>query len=154
MLKGASLTSPVVGVIAIAFAIVLISVTLLAVLYERGDLRVANHCYSAETGSWENPKARPGDISRIEIETTCKNDLLVHRARTFTKCAPRDCTWGWTKGKRGPGGRFVAIYTTYSAHRFVELDISDDQAYAYLENDYHDSRKTRETATYTLSRVD
>ena len=153
-MKASLFKSPVIGLVAIAFAVVAIGGATLTVLYERADPPEYNACYAPETGMWRNRNARAGDISRIEVETECQADRRVHRVRTFTKCAPRDCTWGWTPGTRAGNGRFQAIFTTYSANRFVELAVNDSRMDAYLENDYHDPRKKRERQSYTLRRVD
>ncbi|AXS39044.1 hypothetical protein [Breoghania sp. L-A4] len=154
MTKASSFKSQAVGIFALVFAVVAIGGTTLAVVYERASNPEFNACYAPETGVWRNRNARSGDVSRIEVETECQDNRLVHRTRTFTKCAPRDCTWGWTKGIRAGNGRFQAIYTTYSAHRFVELAVNDSRMDAYVENDFHDPRKKRERQSFTLRRAD
>ncbi len=153
-MNASSFKSPTIGLVAIAFAVVAIGGTTLTVLYERAGHPEYNACYAPETGLWRNRNAQTGDISRIEVETECLDNRLVHRMRTFTKCAPRDCSWGWTPGARAGNGRFQAIFTTYSANRFVELAVNDTRMDAYLENDFHDPRKKRERQSYTLRRAD
>lgn len=153
-MNSSSFKSPTAGVIALAFTLVAVGGTTLAVLYERPDALEFRSCYSAETGVWRNRHAKAGDISQIEVETSCEGNRLVHRTRTFTKCAPRDCSWGWTPGIRGHNGRFTATYTTYSAHRYVDINVSDARMDAYVENDFHDRRKENKSGTYTLIRAD
>ena len=151
---GSSFKSSAVGITAIAFVVAAIGGTTLAVLYERPDVLEFNSCYSAETGIWQNRNAKPGDISQIQVETRCEGNRLVHRTRTLTKCAPRDCSWGWTPGIRGRNGRFSATYTTYSARRFVRIAVNDTRMDATVQNNFHDERKQRQSASYTLVRTD
>ncbi|WP_319772347.1 hypothetical protein [Breoghania sp.] len=110
-------------------------------------------CFIEATGNWVNPKARPGDVSRVEIQSHCKDSQLLHRVRVKTKCSPRDCTWGWTRGYV-ERGRFVASFSTFSAHRIVEMQVAGDNAIIYVSNDYHNARRQDENASFRLRRED
>ena len=153
-MNSSSFKIPSINALAIAFAIVAVGGTTLAVLYERPATLDFQSCYSEETGLWRNKNAKPGDVSQIQVETHCEGNRLVHRTRTFTKCAPRDCSWGWTPGVRGNNGSFTAFYTTYSAHRLVDISVYDAHMEAAVKNDFHDSRKDDKIARYKLTRVD
>ncbi|WP_321343490.1 hypothetical protein [Breoghania sp.] len=110
-------------------------------------------CFIEATGTWVNPKARPGDVTTVEIQSHCEGGDLVHRVRVKTKCAPRDCTWGWTKGYV-ERGRFVASFSTFSAHRLIEMQVAGDNALIYVSNDYHNARRQDENASFRLKRDD
>ncbi|WP_321500116.1 hypothetical protein [Breoghania sp.] len=110
-------------------------------------------CFIEATGNWVNRKARPGDVSRVEIQSHCEDGQLLHRVRVKTKCSPRDCTWGWTRG-RVEGSRFVAYFSTFSAHRVVEMQVAGDNAIIYVSNDYHNARRQDENASFRLRRED
>lgn len=111
-------------------------------------------CFSQETGDWVNPHAESRDVSRVEIESECKGSRLVHRVRVFTSCAPRDCTWGWTRGEeRGPN-HFVATFSTFSAYRYIDMSVDGDRARITVTYDYHDDRKPKTVSTYSLRRED
>lgn len=153
MLNVSSFRPPATVAIAIAFTVIAAAGTTFYVMNEQAP-PAYRLCYAQETGVWRNDSARPGDISVIQVETRCENNRLVHRTRTFTKCAPRDCSWGWTPGVRGTNGRFSAYYTTYSAHRLVDLRVNDQLMEAHVHNDFHDARKGEETSRFTLIRAD
>ena len=111
-------------------------------------------CFIEETGTWTNRHARSGDITRVQVESQCKGNRLVHRVRVLTKCAPRDCTWGWAQGAKKPGGRFVATFATYSAYRYFQMDVTGDHALVSVTYDYHDERKDNEAASFRMVRDD
>ena len=111
-------------------------------------------CFIEETGTWENPNARPGDVSRVQVESACEGSRLVHRVRVHTKCAPRDCSWGWTQGVEKSAGHFVATFSTFSAYRYFRMDVSGDRAKVSVTYDFHDDRKPDEVGSFNLRRDD
>ncbi|MDJ0931114.1 MAG: hypothetical protein QNJ43_10020 [Breoghania sp.] len=81
---------------------------------------------------------------------------MVHRVRVFTKCAPRDCTWGWgwTEGSKRGNGHFVATFSTFSAYRHVDMLVQGDRTRVSVTYDFHNDRKPNVLATYGLRRDD
>lgn len=111
-------------------------------------------CYTEETGAWVNPRPRKGDVARIEVESKCDGDRLAHRARTFTKCAPRNCSWGWTPAEKIGSRPFMAVFATYSAYRFVEMKVNGNRMDIYVTYDFHDDRKSNAAYSFVLHRAE
>lgn len=152
-MTGSPITLPARRLMAIALSLAG-TIVLAAALSTSSQAAETIACYSEETGTWTNPNADPGDVIRVEIESHCVGKKVAYRTRTFTKCAPRDCTWGWTPGAKQGSGAFVATFATYSAYRYLEMKVNGDRAMVYVTYDFHDDRKPNQASSYVLHRED
>lgn len=54
-----------------------------------------------EAGKWENIRQEVGNLTTVEIIYQCEPHPVYGqwKVRAKAKCHPRDCTWGWVKGR-------------------------------------------------------
>lgn len=95
-------------------------------------------CRVPETGHWRNPEAATKQIHRIEVASHCERGVIVVKARAFTKCAPRDCKWGWTDAIRTDNGRLTADFPGFFGARRVEMISMGDRMEVLVTVDPHD----------------
>ncbi|SDU47129.1 hypothetical protein [Stappia sp. ES.058] len=114
--------------------------------------RAQDPCRIPETGHWINPSARTQQIRRIEIESDCKSGQLVARMRAFTKCAPRDCKWGWTEVYRTSNGRLFARFAGFFGSREIQVIPMGNRIEALVTIDPHDPKEPDAFHAAILSR--
>ena len=96
-------------------------VTLTVILTAPIAVAAENRCRIPEEGRWYNPRAATQQVRIIEIESHCSGGRIVSRMRVFTRCAPRDCKWGWTDAIRLTNGRLLARFPGLFGAREVEI---------------------------------
>lgn len=116
----------------IPFAIAL-AVTLTAPIAVAAE----NRCRIPEAGRWYNPRAAMQQVRIIEIESHCSGGRIVSRMRVFTRCAPRDCKWGWTDAIRLTNGRLLARFPGLFGAREVEIIPMDHRIEALVKIQSH-----------------
>lgn len=102
--------------------------------------RADDRCRIPEAGHWYNSEARTQQIRRIEIESHCSGGIIVTRMRAFTRCAPRDCKWGWTDAIRLTNGRLLARFPGFFGAREIEIISMGSRIEALVKIDSHDPK--------------
>ncbi len=104
------------------------------------EARAKDRCRIPEVGHWYNSAAQIQQIRRIEIESHCSGGLIVSRMRAFTRCAPRDCKWGWTQAIRLTNGRLIARFPGFFGAREIEIISMGSRIEALVKIDSHDPK--------------
>ena len=113
-------------------------------------------------GVWENPEARDKDVTRIEIVQDCrfsrKGSWLakaetIWTIRAWSRCRPRDCTWGRSLGRKEESGPLTAIFETFSATRYVELEASGKDLNLRYKIDFSSASRKDISGIVQLTRV-
>ncbi len=83
------------------------------------------------------------DLTKLEIREICTAETVPHiQVKTYTACAPRDCTWGGRSIARVTSEDGLTVtYRTFYARRTVTVSINGRRMDAKVLDDYHDSRK-------------
>ncbi|NVK33037.1 MAG: hypothetical protein HWE23_01075 [Rhodobacteraceae bacterium] len=111
------------------------------------------YCPLPEQGTWINKSAKPKELSRLEIETRCRDDRVFARIRAYTKCIPRDCKWGWTDAAmRSEGKGLEVLLRGFYLSKFISVTANGDQISAYVSNDYHDEKMQDTVKNFILYR--
>ncbi len=110
------------------------------------------YCPLPEDGIWVNPKAKAKELSRLEIETKCIDDQVLARMRAFTKCAPRDCKWGWTKAELREGGGLSVLLVGFLSSKYIQVRRFGDYLDTLVIDAAHDEAIPRKKSTYNLIR--
>ncbi len=107
-----------------------------------------------EAGRWVNQDARKrGDVSIIEISHDCAADGSDQwRIRARALCQPRNCTWGFSGGRRSENGALVALFRTFAAERWVVMRVAGTQMNVRLLHDFRDARRADERQAAVLTR--
>ncbi|MBA5776962.1 hypothetical protein H2509_07435 [Stappia sp. F7233] len=108
-------------------------------------------CRVPEAGTWKAHKPAMKSLSRVEIEGECRGEDYFLRVRIFTRCAPRDCKWGWSEGVR-IGSRVVADFTGLFGTRKVTLTAMESRMEAMVSSYPHDPTSPEEHYTVILGR--
>ncbi|MFD1697201.1 hypothetical protein [Roseibium aestuarii] len=110
------------------------------------------YCPLPEHGIWINDRARPKELTRLEVETRCENNQVHARVRAFTSCIPRDCKWGWTTAEFRDGGGLRATLIGFYMTKLLEIRGAGDRLDAKITEVSHDAERTRTEETYSLRR--
>ena len=135
-----------------------------ALLFALINAEPASACYNQQfVGVWENPEAAGGDIVRVEIAQDCQFDAngnwsakaeTIWKIRAWSRCRPRDCTWGRTLGREDGSGPLTAIFETFSATRLLELNASGNHLDVRYRINYRNARQKDVAGVVRLMRVD
>ncbi|ADZ72642.1 hypothetical protein [Polymorphum gilvum] len=111
------------------------------------------YCPIPEHGIWVDPKAKPKQVSRIEVESRCIDDRVILRARAFMRCSPRDCKWGWTDASLRPGGGGVRVQLSgFFGSRLIDMRAFDGHLEAYVTEIPHDRTVQENVTSHILRR--
>ncbi len=110
------------------------------------------NCMIAEAGEWFNGAAKTNQLRRLEIESECQAGRIVIRIRAFTKCAPRDCKWGWTRARRNGLGQLEVTFSGFFGARSMLLSQMGDRMEAAIALEYHDPLQLDRFETVILTR--
>lgn len=108
-------------------------------------------CRIPEAGIWHAPHPAMRSLSKVEIEGECRGDDYAIRVRVFTRCAPRDCKWGWSEGVR-IGSRLVADFAGLLGRRKVTLTAMEDRMEAMVSSFPHSPTAPEEHYTVILGK--
>lgn len=108
------------------------------------------YCPLPEDGVWVNPNAKPKEITRIEIESSCHDGRVDSRIRAFTSCIPRDCKWGWTRAEARDGGGLQVALLGFLSGKVIRVRRFGDILDAQVVDIPYDRSLPREEQTYNL----
>lgn len=111
---------------------------LLTLLALQPPAEAKDKCRVAEAGRWINPGAAFQQIRVIEIESHCRGKQIVMRMRAFTRCAPRDCKWGWVDATRTRDGRVDAVFPGLFGAREIQVIAMEERVEALVTYRPHD----------------
>ena len=112
--------------------------------------------HAAEYGNWVNADPNARGIARIELRdcqavTVCDGDICSIQydvgwvMRTYGKCSPSNCDWGWTSAKRRlSSGQIPGTYDQGFAKRYVYAKTSQyrpGQLWVYWRTDFTDPNR-------------
>ncbi len=110
------------------------------------------YCPIPEHGAWVNPEAKPKEISRVEVESKCRDEQVFVRVRAFTSCVPRDCKWGWTKAEMRSDGVIKVLLIGFYSSKQISLKAFGDILDVRVINITNDLSRPNETKVYNLQR--
>ncbi len=108
---------------------------------------------SPEIGEWRRASDTLKELVGVSIEAECVDGAAVYKARAFTKCAPRDCKWGWVEGQRTLTNKLVFYFpgffksqklTVSSMHDRVHVSVHAINANSSGRDQYYDVILQRE----------
>lgn len=114
------------------------------------DARI--YCPLPEHGIWVNPHAKPKELSRLEIETRCVDETVYARMRAFTKCAPRDCKWGWTNAELREGGGLRVMLVGFLGSKVIDVRGFGSSLDAFVTDYTHGQSQVDQVKSYSLQR--
>ncbi|WP_146006484.1 hypothetical protein [Cohaesibacter celericrescens] len=128
------------------------AILLFALLATTANGQAGGCIQSLSLGTWVNPFAGyKSDITKLEIREICTAETVPHiQVKTYTACAPRDCTWGRAIAKETSGNRLTVSYNTFYAKRTVTVSINGRRMDAKVLDDFHDSRKPNGNRSFVL----
>ena len=130
--------------------VALASITVLLLTVD--PARAEDACEVPEVGSWWNEHARNKQVRRVEVESVCENERPVIRMRVFTRCAPRDCKWGWQPAYRTRSGRLAARFPGFFGARSIEVIFMGKRIEVLVTINPHDPRQTDDFHSAILTR--
>lgn len=110
------------------------------------------YCPIPEDGAWVNPEAKPKEISRVEVESKCRDEQVFVRVRAFTSCIPRDCKWGWTKAEMRSDGVIKVLLIGFYSSKQITLKAFGDLLDVRETTVTNDLSLPNETKVYNLQR--
>lgn len=110
------------------------------------------YCPLPEDGVWVNPNAKPKEITRIEIESSCHDGRVDSRMRAFTSCIPRDCKWGWTAAEPRDGGGLQVALLGFLSSKLIQVRRFGDILDTHVLSIPYDRSLPRDNRTYNLKR--
>ncbi|WP_068085057.1 hypothetical protein [Polycladidibacter stylochi] len=112
----------------------------------------SSSCRPSEAGTWVNEQARPKQLSGLQIEAQCSGIDLSFRARAFTRCAPRDCKWGFTKGKRRQDGVLQFLFTGFFSSKTIVVRPMGQRLEVSVTTHFDDPSKPQILENYILEK--
>ena len=105
-------------------------------------------------GDWVHPRPKVGVISRLEIRHFCEphKNYGHWKIRAFSKCSPRDCTWGWSAGQTEGRDQFYVGFQGFFGSRFINAKLVGRRMEVTVKIDHHDDRKADERYVVILER--
>ncbi|WP_417679294.1 serine/threonine protein kinase [Roseibium sp.] len=110
------------------------------------------YCPLPEDGIWVNPNAKPKEITRIEIESSCHDGRVDSRIRAFTSCIPRDCKWGWTAAELRDGGGLQVALLGFLGGKVIRVRRFGDILDTHVLDVPYDRSLPRDEQVYNLQR--
>ena len=134
-----------------------------ALLFALMSAEPASACNNQQfVGVWENPEAGNKDIVRVEIAQDCQFDAkgnwsakaeTIWQIRVWSRCRPRDCTWGRTLGREDGSGPLTAVFETFSATRLLQLKARGNHLDVRYRIDFRSARQKDVAGVVRLIRV-
>ncbi|WP_068311403.1 hypothetical protein [Polycladidibacter hongkongensis] len=109
-------------------------------------------CPPFEAGTWINKAADAKEPARVEIEVDCSIKPVELKARVFTRCAPRDCKWGWTSAYRRPDGVLTAEFSGFFSRKELTMRPLGNRLEISVYTHFEDGKRPSAYRSYKLER--